>query len=377
MNPRSIPLDFLRTLAIFLVFTSHFRIFAKDLWFGRLGDFGWVGVDLFFVLSGFLISTQLFKEIKKTGAVSFKIFYIRRGFRIWPNYFFVLAIYFLIPAFIERGRLAPLWKFLTFTQNFGLDYTATGAFSHAWSLCVEEQFYLILPALLILLVPRLHFKRAILLFLGVIVFEIMLRTVVWQNWVAELYANEHHKGLSRVFFREIYYPTYCRLDSLATGTGIAAVVQFCPSLWVRLRNHGNICLACATLVLTVSYFIAEDEYGLFAASVGYTANAVAFGLLLIAAISSNGLLANFRFRWVTVGANLAFSFYLTHKAMIHLCKGWLANLSLDPGSILYPLFILTVCLLSSTLLYFLVEKPFLRWRDRFLHQESLHFSSSN
>ena len=367
-HSRSLPLDLLRTFAIFLVFTSHFRIFAKDLWFGQLGDFGWVGVDLFFVLSGYLISTQLFKEIKRTGTLSFKNFYIRRGFRIWPNYFFVLAIYFMVPAVIERGQLAPLWKFLTFTQNFDLNFTVYGAFSHAWSLCVEEQFYLVLPVLLIFLVPRLNTRKTVMVILGIYLLGLIIRHHAWMKWVAEYYFREHRKGMYGVFYREVYYPTYCRLDSLATGVGIAALKYYRADLWSKFEKYGNLFLFAACTTLAAAFFIAQDEYGLVASSIGYTVNALAFGLFLMAALSSNGFLANFRAHWVTVSANLAFAFYLTHKSMIHFCKQWFANWGLDPGSILYPLGTLVFCLITSSILYFAIEKPFLRWRDRQLLQ---------
>ena len=147
-------LDILRTLAIALVFTTHFGIFAEGDWFAKVGPFGWAGVDLFFVLSGYLIAGQLLRALRSRGKISLRDFYVRRGLRIWPNFFFVLGIYFLFPLTKERSQLPPLWRFLTFTQNFGLDYHAQGAFSHAWSLCVEEQFYLVLPFLLLFFFRR-------------------------------------------------------------------------------------------------------------------------------------------------------------------------------------------------------------------------------
>jgi peptidoglycan/LPS O-acetylase OafA/YrhL len=128
---RSAPLDLLRTIAIALVFLSHFRIFGGQEWFQTIGAFGWAGVDLFFVLSGFLISSQLFRSLAEGRPIRWLEFYFRRGMRIWPSFLAVLALYLLVPGFTERSVLAPLWKFLTFTMNFGLDYRVTGAYSHA------------------------------------------------------------------------------------------------------------------------------------------------------------------------------------------------------------------------------------------------------
>ena len=138
-------LDHLRALAILLVLGYHYqRYFAHPSWTNWFKTMGWTGVDLFFVLSGFLISSQLFAQIKQGKGISLKTFFIKRFFRILPIYFFIVGVYFLFPFFREKEALPPLWKFLTFTQNFGLDSKHFGTFSHAWSLCVEERFWFVL-----------------------------------------------------------------------------------------------------------------------------------------------------------------------------------------------------------------------------------------
>ena len=137
-------LDNLRAVAIAFVFIYHYAGLSNGApkWLGFITKFGWTGVDLFFVLSGFLISSQLFAQIKKGQTISFKQFFLKRFFRIVPAFLFILVLYFIFPFFRERESLPPLWKFLTFTQNFGLNLKDFGTFSHAWSLCVEEHFYL-------------------------------------------------------------------------------------------------------------------------------------------------------------------------------------------------------------------------------------------
>ena len=146
-------LDHLRALAIVLVFAYHYCIInnGDPSWLNSLSQFGWTGVDLFFVLSGFLIASLLFQEIKESGSFSYRNFFIKRCFRILPSYWLVVTIYFCFPAFHEREALPPLWKFLSFTQNFALDLRTGGTFSHAWSLCVEEHFYFLLSLTLLVL----------------------------------------------------------------------------------------------------------------------------------------------------------------------------------------------------------------------------------
>src|SRR4051812_27814115 len=140
-------LDHLRAFAIFYVFLSHYPIFAKQPLITALGEHGWSGVDLFFVLSGYLIGSQIFARQAAGRPMGAGEFYGKRLLRTLPPYFVVLAVYFCWPPFIERTRLPPLWKFVTFTQNLDMVLWTQMAFSHAWSLCVEEQFYLVFPLL--------------------------------------------------------------------------------------------------------------------------------------------------------------------------------------------------------------------------------------
>lgn len=150
IEKRNHGLDILHATAITLVFMYHYEIFvSRQPTFGFIGDIGWVGVDLFFVLSGYLIGNQVFTFLADQQQFSLKIFYSRRLLRTLPIYLLVLTTYIFIPNFRENLILPSLWKFLTFTQNFNLQ--AGTAFSHAWSLCVEEQFYLILPIMALII----------------------------------------------------------------------------------------------------------------------------------------------------------------------------------------------------------------------------------
>jgi peptidoglycan/LPS O-acetylase OafA/YrhL len=126
-------LDTLRALAISLVLLFHYRAFLHPAWMDNFFAYGWVGVDLFFVLSGFLISNQLFEELQMRAKINVSVFFLKRFFRILPPYLFILGIYIFVPAFHEREMLPPLWKMFTFTQNFNQNIAIYGTFSHAWS----------------------------------------------------------------------------------------------------------------------------------------------------------------------------------------------------------------------------------------------------
>jgi peptidoglycan/LPS O-acetylase OafA/YrhL len=216
-------LDHLRTLAISLVFLYHYRIFRHPGWMDNsFIEFGWCGVDLFFVLSGFLISNQLMAAWQQRQKIPFRTFYIKRIFRIFPPYFFVLLIYIFIPAFHEREMLAPLWKMFTFTQNYGQDISRYGTFSHAWSLCVEEQFYLFLPVILMWVFSS-RMKKP-----GWLIAALFLLTIVLRWLVCEIYLKPHidSDDFFVQWYKLIYYPTYTRLDGLMAGVCIAAIYRF-------------------------------------------------------------------------------------------------------------------------------------------------------
>lgn len=144
-------LDTLRASAIIFVYLYHLGFVAHKSVF----DIGWIGVDLFFVLSGYLIGNQIFTDIAHKRNFVFKTFMMRRLLRTLPNYFVVLAIYIFVDGFREQPILPSLWALFTFTANFGLKIGT--AFSQVWSLCIEEQFYLALPIIAIFI----YYKKSI------------------------------------------------------------------------------------------------------------------------------------------------------------------------------------------------------------------------
>src|SRR4029453_440928 len=140
-------LDLLRAFAIIVVVIYHAALFGFKLP-SRIDRFGWIGVDLFFVLSGYLIGGQLLAPLARGNEISLGRFFARRVLRIMPAYFVVLAVYFLSPSWREYPDMSqPVLKFLLSVQNIALH--GGTAFSHAWSLAVEDQFYLGLPFILI------------------------------------------------------------------------------------------------------------------------------------------------------------------------------------------------------------------------------------
>ncbi len=185
-------LDFLRAIAIGGVLIYHASLFdlvSRDHWVVR---FGWMGVDLAFsILSGYLIAGQLFRPCGARRGFDYRRFFARRWLRTLPAYLAMVAVYFAFPAVRERPDIQPLWQFLTFTQNFALNFPIPGAFSHAWSLCVEEQFYLAFPLAAALIAIRPNAGRPVVsVMVVVLIAGMMLRGYFWLHDVARAPAAE-------------------------------------------------------------------------------------------------------------------------------------------------------------------------------------------
>jgi peptidoglycan/LPS O-acetylase OafA/YrhL len=353
-------LDHLRAFAIIFVFLFHYKLpfFGHPDWLKDVAKFGWTGVDLFFVLSGFLISSQLFVQIKQGEPISFTKFFLKRFFRIIPAYWFVLAIYFCFPIFHERESLAPLWKYLTFTQNFGLDIKNNGTFSHAWSLCVEEHFYLLLPIILIGFSFTKFFNRSYWLLVTLFVAGFLIRMFNW-----DLFLPNMEKEYAWLYwYKHIYYPTYNRLDGLLVGVSIAGLYHFYPNLWSKVSKYGNLVLIFSLLVLTGAYFLCYEEHSFGASIYGFPLIALGYGLMVIGAISPTSFLYKWNSKVTTFIAMISYAIYLTHKGVIHVTQELVANLNIDVNSNMT----LFICILTSTLaallINFTIEKPFMRLR---------------
>jgi len=363
-NHKLFGLDHLRAFAISFVFIFHYgRIFPHPQWANSISIFGWTGVDLFFVLSGYLISSQLFAKIAQNKKISFKEFFLKRFFRIIPAYLVVLALYFLFPSFREREALAPLWKYLTFTQNIGLDLRTQGTFSHAWSLCIEEQFYLLLPLILIALVYLKTFKRGLILLLFLFVFGFFARYYAWHILVAPFSASDEFW----VYWQEwIYYPTYSRLDGLLAGVSVAAIFQFLPRLKIKIEKYGNFLLLIGLLVLTGAYFIFLNQQTLRASVYGFPLVSIGYGFIVAGAISTTSFLYKFNSKITGTLATLSYAVYLVHKIIIHLTQEYFSKLHIAKDSNIMFLICIITSLLAALLLNKIIEKPFLRLREKIL-----------
>jgi peptidoglycan/LPS O-acetylase OafA/YrhL len=286
--------------------------------------FGGIGVDLFFVLSGYLISGLLFAEYKRTGNISVSRFLIRRAFKIYPAYFAMLLL--LLPFTIHRVTWA--------------DFTFMGAYfpiqwGHAWSLSVEEHFYFALPFLLLI---------------SIRVFR--CRNFFWVPWAMPLVAStclvlRYRYALSHTSFLGIT-ETHLRIDSLFAGVTLGWLEHF-RKLTVR---HPNL-YGVAGLLLLLPYV--GHLSAIASASVGFLLLTCGFSLILVWAVNCE---------WVGKLRPLAeigfysYSIYLWHVPVaqfFNMMSSTFASFWLYLGT----------CLLVGIVMARVIETPGLALRDRF------------
>ncbi len=272
----------------------------------------------------------------------------------------MVASFFLLPALCGGASLPPLWKFLTFTQNLGLQPGT--AFSHAWSLCVEEQFYLGLPLVIMLCARTARPARGYTLLLGLmLVGAPVLRWVLWHR------VTQHGVTDPAAFWKHIYFATACRCDELLMGVGVALIRNFHPRLWQRILAHGQLTLLLGVLItlLTLKGLQhQDDDLTLWATVFGYPALGLGFALLLVSALSPNSWLHRCRVPGAATLAAWSFALYLTHKQLWILMAPLLKAQGYLPEQPATIAMLLVLALVQAYLLYTLVERPFLAWRDR-------------
>ena len=322
-------LDGVRAWCVLLVMFDHLKAGSHTLsWLN-----GHLGVDIFFIISGFLITTLLLREKFFTGTVNFKGFYIRRFFRLVPVYAVVLLLYVVIlqaPAQSLRWHQfkAGLPYFLTFMNEFAIEPSQGSVFMHTWSLGVEEKFYLLWP-FLIVVVARTAPARALLcgLLLAILAIAPLLG----------------HGYLARAYF------------GLLTGCIMAWTLasSYAPSIFAALRRLPSV----AFLALFALGFYAEHVSKNLMAIFSLTA--AVFLAFLIA--SPTSWLSNLH-QWPPLAwlGRRSYAMYLVHilclnalEARVHIDTGWKAVAVLAAAYALSAL--------AAELLYRTIEQPARQW----------------
>jgi peptidoglycan/LPS O-acetylase OafA/YrhL len=323
---RTPELDGLRGFAILLVLIHHFGPSSISADYGSLVHYAlipfrltWTGVDLFFVLSGYLIGGILL-DVRRSPNY-FSTFYVRRALRILPAYYMLLALFVLGLDLQDRGGRSLDWLFqergnlldyVFFFQNFWwVDHSQLNWMNSTWSLAIEEQFYLTVPAL-VRFTPR---RVQVGILIGLVLLAPVLRTYLF------LY-TEHGPEAA-------YALPWCRMDALALGV-LIAFVRRDSRCWSCLMAHkvyvrGAFCALLAPMAfLTLA---APDGFHLLMATGGYSIVAIFYVCLLVFVLVDGSGPAALLMRSATLRnlGMISFGLYLIHIPVLGLAYGLLFN----------------------------------------------------
>ncbi len=350
-------LDVLRAMAILSVIFYHLPKNDHQIVIRALTHFGNLGVDLFFVLSGFLIGGQLFTQSKSTNPISIKSFYLRRFLRTLPNYYFILLVNIFVFGISNYD-----WRYLFFAQNFGGLYQ----FTHSWSLCIEEHFYLFFP----LIVSFLHKKNKLHKFpfvvLSVLIISFLWRVSFWLTGRPDLIYAQNVSNGYEYFFKFIFYPSIGRLDGIALGTLVAYTKIYNPKLWERIITKSSLLLTGGILFLIALIPFIYLKVGWFNVFFGFPLIAVAFTLILLSAVGNNSLLEKIKIPGLTTTSMLSYSLYLTHSLAIGMVHQLYNDQKGAGAGIIKYLLMMTLTFIFAIALYLLIERPFLLLRHKLM-----------
>jgi peptidoglycan/LPS O-acetylase OafA/YrhL len=273
----------------------------------------------------------------------------------------VLAAYALVPAWRELPGLEPLWKFVLMVMNLGNDYR-NPAFSHAWSLCVEEHFYLVFPLLAWALMRKPAVGKVIALALAVAVGGIALRVGVWLHDTAAQAAGAPQRNW---FIEDLYYPTWNRLDGLLCGVLLATMKVFRPQLWGRVQQQANIVLLAGVMVMALALWLFRERAGLLGNAIGWPVLSAGLALLVFAGAGMRSAIGRWRVPSAGWLAAISYSLYLVHKAVFNLVQVHLGDRIAGLGVLQVAVYG-AASLLAAAVLHYAVERPFLKLRGRVL-----------
>jgi peptidoglycan/LPS O-acetylase OafA/YrhL len=341
---RNIGLDVLRAIAVLLVIFRH-----SDIGHWPVFRFGWLGVDLFFVLSGFLISNLLFSEYKTTGAADIGRFLFRRAFKIFPPFYFFVAITLLV-QYLTAGRFDFGWKNLIAELVYLQSYFY-GIWNHTWTLAVEEHFYFSFAVLMLLLVKRNWLEKKQLIIATLLL--LLVASLLLRLRLSYLHKNE-------AFFS--FTETHLRADGILVGVLLSYLLNFAGYARQLLRHKLPV-LCVAVALAAPGLYLQGGQF--FMNTFGLSLVNVGFGLLVLLALQLPNVLEQKPYLKLPlallafVGVN-SYSVYLWHLNAQQLAETYFAGSPLVSRLLLY---VLTALLLGIAMAY-LVEKPSLWLRKK-------------
>lgn len=339
-------IDFLRGIAILLVLPFH------GLEEGLLNKMGWIGVDLFFVLSGFLVSSLIIREYQQNDKVNIKRFLIRRGLKIYPAFYFFIAVSILAKYIISK-EFYPLEKI--FSEIFYLQSYLPRIWGHTWSLAVEEHFYFSLALVSFLIIKKDWMGKKdfiISSLVGLLFFCFFMRF--------QLVMNSENESIG-------IFATHLRMDGIIVGI-LGAYLYYFTKFFQFFKKH-LVKFTLLSFVLISPPFIFKGG-SFYMNIIGLSSMNLGFGLIIYLALTKSFFnkildfkIAKLSFDFIGFIGIHSYSIYLWHLLVFAILSRISSNLP-------FLLYMLT-SIFIGIVLSLLIEKPFLRIRNKYFQSKKI------
>ncbi|WP_081926488.1 MULTISPECIES: acyltransferase family protein [unclassified Alteromonas] len=342
---RNFSLDCFRALAIMLVFTGHSILAAGSPIMLAPLQLGGTGVDLFFVLSGWLIGNQLLLEKKQFGNIQVPRFWVRRWMRTMPAYYAVLTLT-ILQLYLTKDSFSFPFAHIFFLQNYVGDLSV---FYVSWSLSVEEQFYLFIAPLFVVTL-KLPTRYQIFVLLILLVCPTFFRYLDFYTSLNE---------------------THVRLDCCAMGVLLAYMKHHKESIWNLFQSKANL-LFIVSIPAYLFFYIARYNPELEISDPSKLLLALIFGVWILWGDQTNYSSDGIFTKIVMHISTRSYAMYLLHVDSLALLR----MLGLNENFAAFFILALMLTILASEFLYRLIELPFMKSRSKFWFSESRNTATS-
>ena len=345
-------LDGLRGIAVLIVMVYHLALLVPELKFAAKG--GFLGVDIFFVLSGFLITSILLKEYQKAGQINLKNFYYRRFLRLIPAFWaFLIVLYFFGNYILPKNEALMIYSnynfFFAFSYFMNWHSAAneglTGNLNHVWSLAIEEQFYIIWSLVLYKAFAEGRGRKQIFLF--TVISVIIL--IVWRSL----------RALTGTDTGVLYYSTDTRIDALLIGCAASMIYiwQLIPKEIYADRRFNLITLLAFFISLWILFSFSHTDFLLYYGILSVFAICIAIIILWLITRENCLMKSILEFkplRWI---GHISYGLYLWHYAFYEFAKK-------NFESVYWQVTVgIALAFAVSAVSFYLIEKPFLKIKD--------------
>jgi peptidoglycan/LPS O-acetylase OafA/YrhL len=360
-------LDLLRFVGLMMMLCHHlphvFHAVFLELpaLFQEVTERFWIVIEIFFVISGFLIGDVSYRAFDRAPEKAFKRFYVSRFLKIFPSYFLVLALY----LWIKGDSFQSEWlRYAFFVQNFG----DMMSFVHSWSLCVEEHFYLMFPLSILALKKP---SRLVWLVSALGLTFVFSNVFLWMRAESvfsqrSFFAEPTGSDPWKMMLEGFYFPSFGHFQSFAAGILLALGVRYSTAFRQLIERCSRLLFVAGWAGLCVLAYFANPRTAYWVCVYAIPLSMI-FSAMLVASCCVSSAWANqIKVRWLGYASASSYSVYLVHMLVYEGILRYAGSLGISRESPIQIPFALALTFIAGIALYEWFERPIYQLRNRWI-----------